>query len=143
MLNVYNWETNTIDLTDKYNNHYNLKLRGNKNIVKGSSGTGKSYLYNMILKIKQRMDKTSKYCADNIFLVSLDNKDKLDKLNHKLIIIDKAELLLDEKDINIINTDDNNRYLIFSRDPLGIEVSPNHQADMVNENGTTTLRYPR
>lgn len=141
MTNIYDWETNVIDIMDKYENHFYLELRGNKNTVKGSSGTGKSFLFNMIKAIKQRMDKTARYNADNIFLLSKDNIDKLESVKNKLIMIDKAELLLGVKEVEFINMDDDNRYLIFSRAPLGIEMSPNHQADLVTEDGITKLQY--
>lgn len=141
MKTVYDWDTNTIDFSDKYKNHYYLQLRGNKNIIKGNSGTGKSYLYNKINKIKQRLDSTSNYDADNLFLLNKDNVEKLGTFKNKLIIIDNAELLLDERAVDIINMDDDNRYLIFARVPLGIDLSPNHQADLVQEGDTTVLKY--
>ena len=41
MADAYNHETNILEIKDKYGNHYRLELKGNKNIVKGDSGTGK------------------------------------------------------------------------------------------------------
>ena len=29
MTNIYDWETNVIDIMDKYENHFYLELRGN------------------------------------------------------------------------------------------------------------------
>ena len=138
---LYDWNTNTIDYRDKHGNHYFLQLRGNKNIIKGSSGTGKSYLYNKISKMKQRLDNTALYNVENIFVLNKDNMDKLSTLKDKFIIIDNAELLLDDITIDFIDKDDNNRYLIFARVPLDISISPNHQADLVTENGSTVLKY--
>ena len=45
------------------------------------------------------------------------------------------------KDNIIINLDDNNRYLLFARVPIGIEVSPNHQADFLIDGNTTRMAY--
>lgn len=141
MKTIYDWDTNTLEFEDKYKNHYFLQLKGNKNVIKGSSGTGKTYLYNKLNNVKQRLDGTSNYDANNLFMLNRDNLEKLPTLKNRLIIIDNAELLLDDQTIETINMDDNNRYLIFARVPLGIEISPNHQADLVQENGKTVLRY--
>ena len=138
---IYDWDNNTIDFKDKYKNHYHLKLRGNKNIIKGNSGTGKTYLYKKINSVKQRLENTSSYNADNLFMLNKDNIDKLGTLKNKLILIDNAELLLDERTVDIINMDDDNRYLIFARVPLGIDMSPNHQADLIQEGDKTVLKY--
>lgn len=138
---IYDWNANTIDFKDKYKNHYYLQLKGDKNIIKGSSGTGKTYLYSKLNNVKKRLDSTSSYNADNLFMLNSDNLEKLPALKNKLILIDNAELLLDDKTVDIINMDDNNRYLIFARVPLGIEISPNHQADLVQEEGKTVLKY--
>lgn len=141
MIDIYNWDTNILDIRDKYGNHYKLELRGNKNIVKGCSGSGKSFLCEMIDRIKDGANTNAKYNASNIILLNRDNIDKLPEYKNKFIIIDKAELLLNDNNIEFINTDDNNRYLIFSRTPLGIELSPNHHADLLTENGMTTMQY--
>ena len=137
----YNWDTNILDFNDKYGNHYYLQLRGNKNIIKGSSGTGKTYLYKKLSKLKQKLNNISNYDIDNILLLNKDNLDKLGKTKNKLIIIDNADLLLNNNAIDIINMDDDNRYLIFTRVPLGIEISPNHQAEFVKEDNKTILKY--
>ena len=75
------------------------------------------------------------YNADNIFIVSKDNKDKLSLQKGKLIIIDRAELILDEQMVEIINADrGDNRYLIFLRKPMGIELSPNYFGTLCKKN---------
>ena len=141
MKNVYDWDKNILEIKDKYKNHYYLELRGGKNQIKGDSGTGKTHLFNLIEKVKKDIKKQSQYNADNILTINELNRDKIGKCQNKLILIDKAELLLTEKQIDYINGDTDNRYLIFSRVPIGIEISPNHQADLVTEDGVTKLRY--
>lgn len=141
MKSIYNWKTNILDFEDKYKNHYYLKLRGDKNVIKGNSGTGKTYLYNKLEAIKKRLDSTSNYDAENIILLNKDNLITLDTLTKKLIIIDNADLLLTEKQVDFINMDDNNRYLIFTRVPIGLDISPNHQADLVQEGDKTIMQY--
>ena len=78
MKSIYNWKTNILDFEDKYKNHYYLKLRGDKNVIKGNSGTGKTYLYNKLEAIKKRLDSTSNYDAENIILLNKDNLITLD-----------------------------------------------------------------
>lgn len=141
MIKVYDWDKNRLEINDKYNNHYYLELRGNKNIVKGCSGVGKTYLCDRIEKIKESFNENQKYDASNIIILNKDNIDKLKDFKNQLIIIDKAELLLNESEIEYINLDDNNRYLIFARVPIGIEVSPNHQADFFIDGNTTRMVY--
>lgn len=141
MEQVYNWETNTIDISDKYKNRFNLQLRGDKNIVKGSSGTGKTFLCNHINKIKNSFNTGNIPNVDNIILLNKENKGNLSTYINKLIIVDSADLLLSDEDIDVINRDCNNRYLLFSREPLGIEISPNHQADLITNGNLTTLQY--
>ena len=141
MAQVYNWDTNILEVNDKYKNHYYLELRGNKNVIKGSSGTGKSYLYDRLANLKKSSGNVSEYTVDNIVLLNKDNIGDLKEYKGKLIIIDRAELLLTEEEIDIINADDDNRYLIFSRVLMGLELSPNHQADLITENGITKMKY--
>ena len=82
------------------------------------------------------------YNADNIFIVSKDNKDKLSLQKGKLIIIDRAELILDEQMVEIINADRGyNRYLIFLRKPMGIELSPNYFGTLCKKDGELQLEY--
>lgn len=140
MIEAYNWKTNILEIKDKYNNHYKLELRGNKNIVKGESGTGKTYLAKLIESIKKR-ETLSEYNVDNIIILNLFNIDQLRTFKDKLIIIDRADYILEKQDVIYINSDINNRYLIFSKVPLGIDLSPNHQADFVTNDTITIMEY--
>lgn len=139
-MNAYNYESNILDIKDKYNNHYILQLRGNKTLIKGSSGTGKTYVYDMIEAIKKKKLQ-SDYSVENIVPISELNIEQLSKYKDKLIIIDRAEFILKEEDILHINSDTSNRYLIFSHVALGLDLSPNHQGDLITENGITKIQY--
>lgn len=140
MVDAYNYETNILDINDKYGNHYRLELRGNKNIIKGNSGTGKTYLSDLIESIKKK-EVQSEYNVDNIIILNALNIDQLKAFKNKLIIIDRAEFLLDSQAVLYINSDLDNRYLIFSRVPLGVDLSPNHQADFCTQGDTTVMLY--
>ena len=107
MQQCYDWQSNVLKFTDVNGNKYNLKFRGNKTIVHGDSATGKSLLCTMLKSYINDNNNASfkPYNADNIFIVSKDNKDKLSLQKGKLIIIDRAELILDEQMVEIINAD--------------------------------------
>jgi IstB-like ATP binding protein. len=141
MLNAYDWDTNTLEIKDKYKNHFILQLRGNRNIIKGESGTGKSFLNNFLYNAKHNQNINKRYNTDNLFILNMDNKSELDRIKGKLIIIDRADLILTDDDVETINQDHDNRYLLFAREPLGIELSPNHQADLITDKGITFLKY--
>ena len=104
MQQCYDWQSNVLKFTDVNGNKYNLKFRGNKTIVHGDSATGKSLLCTMLKSYINDNNNASfkPYNADNIFIVSKDNKDKLSLQKGKLIIIDRAELILDEQMVEII-----------------------------------------
>lgn len=139
-MEVYNWDTNILDVSDKYNNHYRLQLKWDKTIVKGNSGTGKTHLFNIIKAIKESYNE-EEYNADNIVLLTKENKESLKIIKNKLVIIDVADLLLDDKDVEFINRDEDNRYIIYTRVPIGLALSPNHQADLVQNGNMTSLKY--
>lgn len=143
MVKCYSWNTNILDFTDVNGNKYHLAFRGDKTIVSGKSATGKTLLCTMLNNyLKDNNTQLKPYDTDNLFIVSSDNKDKIIRQTGKLIIIDRAEFILDEAIVSFINRDrGNNRYLIFLRKPMGIELSPNHFAELVEHNGTLELKY--
>lgn len=59
----------------------------------------------------------------------------------RLIIIDRAEIILNKDIVKFINEDLNNRYLIFCRKHIGLLLSPNYYGQMVNDNGTFRIVY--
>lgn len=140
MVDAYNHETNILEINDKYDNHYRLELKGNKNIIKGNSGTGKTYLSDLIESIKKK-EIQSEYNVDNIIILNALNINQLQTFKDKLIIIDRAEFLLDSQAVLYINSDTDNRYLIFSRVPLGVDLSPNHEADFDTQGNMTVMAY--
>lgn len=142
MQQCYDWQSNVLKFTDVNGNKYNLKFRGNKTIVHGDSATGKSLLCTMLKSYINDNNNASfkPYNADNIFIVSKDNKDKLSLQKGKLIIIDRAELILDEQMVEIINADRGyNRYLIFLRKTYGNRVVTELFRDVVQEGWGTAV----
>lgn len=140
MVTAYDRESNTLEIKDKYKNHYRLQLRGNRTLIKGNSGTGKTFLCSLIEGIQKGLIQ-SEYDVSNIMVLNRLNISSLWKAKDKLIMIDRAEYLLSEEDVLKINSDTFNRYLIYSRVPLGIETSPNHQGDLFDDGGVTIIKY--
>lgn len=142
-MNIYNWDTNTIQFEDKLGNKVNLQLRGNRTIITGESATGKTLLCTKIMNIQGDKNVYNKYNADNIVVLSDNiNTEALKKLKNKLIIIDRFEQNLNSQDIiEYINNDKNNKYLIITREAPGIEITPNHVAELQYKNNEFTLNY--
>lgn len=141
-MRYYDWENNRLEFTEPSGKKFDLKFRGNKTIVGGFSGVGKTYLVDLISKIKGV--KNNNKVVDNIFVLSEDNKYRLlnGEIKHMLVIIDRGDIVLDEKIVEFINRDFNtNRYLIFIRKPVGLEITPNHSATFVNKNNVIGLHY--
>lgn len=145
MVDVYNWDRNILEFKGRLNNHFYLELRGNKNIVRGDSATGKTFLCDALSKLSGDTNSGRPYNMDNIIVInSHSNKpwNHVDKdIKPKLVLIDEAALFLSPEDIKLINADNHNRYLLFSREPMGIRVTPNHVADFVQEDGKTVMKY--
>ena len=143
MQECYNWNTNTLDFTDVNGNKYYFELKGAKTIVGGETATGKTLVCNKLMDIIQDDNIGMKpYAANNIFVFTQQNREKLFEQNHKLILIDRAEMVLSEVEIEFINADTSvNRYIIFARAPLGVDLSPNYFAEIENENGTMKIKY--
>lgn len=141
--NCYDWEKNEIDFKLPNRTHkFLLKFKGRKTIVSGKSATGKTMLCNSLKEISNYQGVAAKdYDASNIFILNSDNKDKLKEQKQKLIVIDRGELQIDKDTVDFINRDRKNRYLLFLREPKGINLSPNYFADMEEKRGSIVLKY--
>lgn len=142
MENCYSWESNRLKFADKNGNKFNLKFKGNKTIVSGDSATGKTLICTLLNNISKDKNKSLKpYSADNVFILSDDNVEKLVNQKNKLIIVDRAEFILTDKIVDFINADRENRYLLFLRKAMGIELSPNHFAELKKNDNEIVLEY--
>ena len=142
MESCYNWENNILKFTDKNGNRFNLEFKGEKTIVSGDSATGKTLICTLLNNISKDKNKSLKpYHADNVFVLSDDNIEKLPNQKNKLVIIDRAELILNDAIVRYINSDRENRYLLFLRKAIGIELSPNHFAELKKNENETVLEY--
>ena len=143
MKSCYDWDKNELEFKIPGMMHkYALKFKGRKTIVSGKSATGKTMLCNTLKEILDYHGTAAKdFDASNIFILNADNKEKLSKQSKKLIVIDRGEIQIDDEIRDFINRDRKNRYLLFLRQPKGINLSPNYFADMEQRKGSIVLNY--
>lgn len=99
---------------------YNLTLDERITLVRGDSATGKTYLYQMLEDLKM----TEKYHAIKLFNYKSDDfHHNLKQCRDKFIVIDNADLLLDNTDRQFINFEASNQYLLFARNCDGLNLS--------------------
>lgn len=143
MQSIYNWEEDTIKFTDKNGLSYDLQLKSPITVIDGASASGKSLMINRILELQEYEDNDPLrlYNTSNIYIFNNKREDfKHLKLKGKLIIIDRADLVLKDLDIKYINADSDNRYLIFCRKPIGLSISPNHYGELVCQDKKSQIR---
>lgn len=83
----------------------------------GDSGTGKTATFSFI---KECMAINPKILCLNYLDYQKDIKDIISKTKDKLIVIDNADILLDDDTRKYISTDDQNQYLIIGRNPKNL-----------------------
>lgn len=98
-------------------NIINFKFTNNITILTGESATGKTAVFSFI-------KECSAIETDILCLNYLDyRKDILQilkKSNHKLIVIDNSDILLNDDARKYISLDDRNQYLIIGRNPRNL-----------------------
>ena len=102
----------------------------NLTILMGDSGTGKTAAFSII---KECMAVNPKIlCLDNYdYLKNI--KDIISTVNGKLIVIDNADILLDDDTRKYISLDDKNQYLIIGRNPKNLFATKENLFELVSE----------
>jgi len=95
----------------------NLDLDYNITFIVGDSGTGKSALFSFL---KELATENKKLICFNYLDNNKNYKNSIKKYKGKLIIIDNADILLDDNMRHHIATDDKNQYIIIGRNPSGL-----------------------
>lgn len=89
-------------------------------LVGGDSGTGKTVLYEMLEDVRL----TEQYNAIKLFNYKSENmKENLKKCRDCFIVIDNADILIDDDIRRFINFEFSNQYMLFSRNCDGLNVS--------------------
>lgn len=129
---IYDWDTNKISVTDIYGTEFDIQLRGNITIIDGDSATGKTFLTSIIVDKQAGMEGNTNN-PNKVLVFNYKSQDlaSIFTAQHKLIIIDNANILIDERLRQHINADNSNRYLLLGRSLGGIEASINHYGELI------------
>lgn len=99
---------------------YFLEFADRITLVRGDSATGKTYLYQMLEDLRM----TREYQAIKLFNYKTEDfHENLKKCKDRFVVIDNADLLLDDKDRRFINFDSSNQYMLFARNCDGLNLS--------------------
>ena len=124
---------------------FSLELKERVVVIKGDSGSGKTLLVKAIKALERTKVGGDLYrVIDNPLEFNKDEFEYLIKnYNGKIIVIDNADTSLNKELIEVINSDDKNRYIIIGRALWDLKVTPNGVSEMVynKENGEFNLYY--
>lgn len=115
---------------------YDLVFDDRITLVGGDSGTGKTVLYDMLEDLKQ----TEEYNAIKLFnYKSEDVLEKLKQCRNNFVVIDNADILMDDEVRQFINFEFSNQYMLFLRNCDGLNVSDKSFKVMKSEGNMITL----
>ena len=99
---------------------YDLEFDDRITLVGGDSGTGKTVLYEMLEDLKL----TDQYRAIKLFNYRTENvEDRLVECKNSFIVVDNADILIDDDIRRFINFEFSNQYMLFLRNCDGLNVS--------------------
>lgn len=104
----------------------------NVTFIVGDSGTGKSAVFSFLQELAAEDNEIKCY---NYLDKKSGYKTSIKKFKGKLIVIDNADILLDDNMRWHIATDGQNQYIIIGRNPTGLMLS---QDDIMELNSVTT-----
>ena len=109
---------------------YDLIFDDRITLVGGDSGTGKTVLYEMLEDLRLTED----YQAIRLFNYKTDDFSKsLMQCRNSFIVIDNADILLDDEIRKYISLDDKNQYLIIGRNPKNLFTTSDNLFELVSE----------
>ena len=103
----------------------------NITILTGDSGTGKTASFSFI---KECMALNPNILCLNYLDYQKDIAGIIQSTNRKLIVIDNADVLLDDDIRKYIAVDDKNQYLIIGRNPKNLFTTKENLFELVSEN---------
>lgn len=99
---------------------YDLVFGDRITLVGGDSGTGKTVMYEMLEDLRL----TDDYKAIKLFNYKSDNfLESIKKCRDSFIVIDNADILIDDDIRRFINLEFSNQYMLFIRNCDGLNVS--------------------
>ena len=108
----------------------NFTFTNNITILTGDSATGKTASFSFI---KECMAINPDILCLNYLDYQKDIKELLNKTRGKLIVIDNADILLDDTTRKYISLDDRNQYLIIGRNPKNLFTTKENLFELVSE----------
>ena len=95
----------------------NFRFTNNITILMGDSGTGKTAAFSFI---RECMAVNPNILCINYLDYQSDIQDMIRRSDGKLIVIDNADILLNDDTRKYISLDDKNQYLIIGRNPKNL-----------------------
>ena len=108
----------------------NFTFTNNITILTGDSATGKTASFSFI---KECMAINPDILCLNYLDYQKDIKEILSKTKGKLIVIDNADILLDDITRKYISLDDANQYLIIGRNPKNLFTTKENLFELVSQ----------
>ena len=105
-------------------------FKNNITILMGDSGTGKTATFSFV---RECMAVNPKILCFNYLDYQKDMKDVISKTEGKLIVIDNADILLNNDTRKYISLDDKNQYLIIGRNPKNFFATKENLFELVSE----------
>ncbi len=107
-----------------------FNFRNNITILMGNSGTGKTAAFSFI---RECMAINPKLLCLNYMDYQKNIKDIISHEEGKLIVIDNADILLDDDTRKYISLDDKNQYLIIGRNPQNLFATKENLFELESE----------
>lgn len=107
-----------------------FEFTNNITILTGDSGTGKTAAFSFI---KECMALNPDIICLNYLDYQKDIGNIIRNTEKKLIVIDNADILLDDDTRKYIALDDKNQYLIIGRNPKNLFVTKENLSELVSE----------
>lgn len=99
---------------------YDLEFEDRITLVGGDSGTGKTVLYEMLEDIRL----TDEYKAIKLFNYKSDHfLESIKQCRNNFIVVDNADILINDEVRRFINFEFSNQYMLFLRNCDGLNVS--------------------
>ena len=117
-----------------------LNIDDNLTLINGDSGIGKTLIFNYLDRCSYDNDKIKCFNAKYLEKIKLDGKsvqraleNRLKLIKKSLIVIDNAEIILDDRLRRYIAFDGDNTYMIFGRNVSGLWITENNIATLVRD----------
>lgn len=108
----------------------NFTFTNNITILTGNSATGKTASFSFI---RECMAINPNIMCLNYLDYQKNIKDVISQTRGKLIVIDNADILLDDETRKYISLDDQNQYLIIGRNPKNLFTTRENLFELVSE----------